>query len=174
MGGRLAALYVVLSFSSGLFKKLLADRNGLGDRLVDLPSLLVLAKKLFAYEEHSYTEPIALNVLVMALAGAYLLAILNWIATERHSGTVAIPVLGLVFAQSLLDDPDHLRLGEELVRPALHVSLRELYGALYGLVFAYLTWHGLTIIQRGRYSGADGPKRILAWVSHDMVWKVVA
>ena len=72
----------------------------------------------------------------MALAWTYLLAIHNWIAAERHSGAVTIAVLGLVLAQSLLDDSDHLRLGEELVRPALHVPLRELYGALYGLVFA--------------------------------------
>ena len=130
LAGRFAALYVVFSFSSGVLKKLLADRHSLGDRLIDLPTLLVLAKKLFAYEEHSYTEPIALNVLMMPLAWTDLLAILNWIAAERHSGTVAIAVLGLVLTQSFLDDPDHLRLREELVRPTLHVPLREFYGAL--------------------------------------------
>ncbi len=42
--------------------------------------LFVLAKKLFADKEHSYTKAIAGDVLVMAVAGADLLAILNGIA----------------------------------------------------------------------------------------------
>jgi hypothetical protein len=53
-----------------------------------LPGLFVPAKKLFAHEEHSYTEAIAGNILVMPLAGADLLAILHGIAAERHSGAI--------------------------------------------------------------------------------------
>ena len=77
----LSAFDVVLPFSAGALEQLLTGRHGLAYRLVDLGFILfVLAKKLFAHEEHSYTEAVALNVLVMPLAGAYLLAILHGIA----------------------------------------------------------------------------------------------
>ena len=109
-------------------------RNCLAYRLVDLFSLRVLAKKLFAHEEQSYTEAVALDVLVMPLAGANLLAILNGIAAQRHSGTVAVAVVLLVPSQSLLNDADDVRLREELVGPAGHVPLRELDGPVQGLL----------------------------------------
>ena len=41
---------------------------------------LILAKKLFAHKEHSYTEPVASDVLVVPVARADFLAILNGIA----------------------------------------------------------------------------------------------
>ena len=54
------------------------------DRLIDgldeILTLLVLAKELLANEEHSNAETVALDVLMMAIAGADLLAILNGIA----------------------------------------------------------------------------------------------
>ena len=103
-----------------LAPSVLEELAAYGHRLVDgldrLSLFLVLAKKLFANEEQSYTEPVPLDVLVMPLAWAYLLAILHGIAAEGHSGTVPVPVQPLVLGQALLDDPDDVRLWEELVR----------------------------------------------------------
>ena len=54
--------------------------HGLIDGLIDFAAGLVGAKKLFAYEEHSYAEAIAGDVLMVPVAGADLLAILHGIA----------------------------------------------------------------------------------------------
>ena len=80
VGRSLAALGVVFSFPTAILEQLLARRDSFAYGLVDLSVLRVFAKKLFAHEKHSYTEAIALNVLVMSLARADLLAILNGIA----------------------------------------------------------------------------------------------
>ena len=63
----------------------------------------MLAKKLFAYKEHSNTEAISINVLVVTIAGTDLLAILYGIATEGHSGAVAVPLAYFVFCQAYLN-----------------------------------------------------------------------
>jgi len=80
VGCPLAALGVVFSLPTAILEQLLAHRDSFAYGLVDLSVLRVFAKKLFAHEKHSYTEAIALNVLVMPLARTYLLAILNGIA----------------------------------------------------------------------------------------------
>ena len=72
----------MLSLAAGALEQLLTGRHRVADRLLELPFiLLVLAKKLFAHEEQSYTEAVPLDVLVVPLAWAYLLAILHGIAT---------------------------------------------------------------------------------------------
>ena len=83
----------------------------LGHRLVDslgyLFPGLVLAKKLFAHEKHSYTEAIPGDILVVPVTGADLLAILNGIAAQGHSGTVPVAVKPLVVRKPLLDHLDN-------------------------------------------------------------------
>ena len=109
--------------------------NGLTYSLVDFLTGLVLAKKLFAHKEHSYTKAIALNVLVVSLTRTYFLAILYRIATQRHSRAVAIARNPLVLAQALLDYPDHVRFGKELIRSPLDVPLGEFDRPLERLFF---------------------------------------
>jgi|TARA_B100000315_G_scaffold169005_1_gene157543 hypothetical protein len=101
--------------AAGILKQLVAWRHGLIDGLFDLLAGFIFAKELLANEKHSYTEPVAVDVLLMPLAGADLLAILDRIAAERHSRTVPVAVVPLVVAQTLLDDADDLWLGKELV-----------------------------------------------------------
>ena len=100
-----------------------------------------LAKKLFAYEEHSNAEAVPFNILVVTVAGANLLAVLNGIATEGHSRAVAVAVLNLVLSQAFLHYLHHIGFGEELVSPSLHVLLREDDGTLQGLFHGQLTCH---------------------------------
>ena len=90
------------------FEEVLAFRHRLINGLGYLFPGLVLAKKLFAHEKHSYTEAIPGDVLMVPVAGADLLAILNWIAAQRHSGTVAIAIKPLVVRQPLLHHLDNL------------------------------------------------------------------
>jgi uncharacterized Rmd1/YagE family protein len=59
----------------------------------------------------------------MPLARADLLAILNWIAAERHSRAVSVPVVALILAEALLDLFYYYIFGEEFVGPALDVPL---------------------------------------------------
>ena len=113
-----------------ILKKLGSDGNRLTDGLVEVLTGFVLAKKLFAHKKHSNTKPVSFDVLVVTLARAYLLAILNGIAAKWHSGAVPISVLSLVFRESLLHHFHHFFFGKELVRPPLDVSLGELYGSL--------------------------------------------
>ena len=114
-------LEVEISLAAGVVEQLLAQGDSLVDGLVEGLARFVLAKKLFAYEKHSYAEAVALDILVVPLAGADLLAVLNWIAAERHSRTVAIARGSLVLAKTFLDLGDDLFLREEPVRSALNV-----------------------------------------------------
>jgi hypothetical protein len=125
-----SAFDVELPFAASLFEKLLAQRHGFVNGLAELLASLVLAKKLFAHEKHSYTKAVALYVLVMSLARANLLAVLNGIAAQGHSRAVAVTVLPFVLAQAFLYDLDRLRLWKELVRPFFYILLREPYGSL--------------------------------------------
>ena len=70
----------MLSFATGALEQVLPLRHGLAYRLVELFTLLVLAKKLFANEEHSYAKAVSLDVFVVALAWTYFLTILDRIA----------------------------------------------------------------------------------------------
>ena len=63
----------------------------------------------------------------MAVTGTDLLAILNWIAAQRHSGAVAVTGFDLVFGESLLHYLDHVRFREELVLPSRNILLREVF-----------------------------------------------
>ena len=134
-------LDIILSFPCRVLEQPLPFRDRILDGLVEFVADLVLAKKLFAYEEHSYTEAVSLDILVMPLAGAYLLAILHGIATEGHSGAIPVAVVLLVLAQALLHDPDDLGVRKELIRATLHVALREPHGALHGLFRREFSWH---------------------------------
>jgi hypothetical protein len=108
-----------------------------------LPRLLVPAKKLFAHEEHSYTEAIASNVLVVPLAGADLLAILHGIAADGHSGAVEAAVVDQVLGQPSLYDVHRLGEGEEVVGPPLDVALGHAPGAPQGLLEGDLFCHAV-------------------------------
>ena len=125
--------FVELALTSGLFKELMSKGNGLINCLNGLPILLVLAKKLFAHKEHSYAEAVSLYVLVMPLAGADFLAILNGVAAQGHSGAVAITLSALVLCQPLLHDLYNLSLREELVGATGHVAFGELYRTCHRL-----------------------------------------
>ncbi len=83
----------------------MAKRDCLVDRLIESLTGFVRAKKLFAYKEQSKTEPVALDVLVMSLARAYLLTILNGIAGRGHSRTVPVSEISFVVGEALLDLP---------------------------------------------------------------------
>ena len=74
-----------------------------GDSALGLLARFHLAKKLFAHEEHSYTEPVPRYVLVVPLAGADLHAIPLRVAFYDHSGAVAVAPLHLVLGKALLD-----------------------------------------------------------------------
>lgn len=113
-----------------LVEQTLAGLNRLVNSLGEILALLILAKKLFAHEEHSNAEAVALYVFVVAVAGADFLAILNGVAAEGHSRTIAVTVINLVFGQALLNNLDDLRLGKELVRSALNVFFGKGLGAL--------------------------------------------
>ena len=110
-----ALLGVEFPFSCNVFKQFLSNGNGFVNCLGESLSRFVLAKKLFANEEHSYAEAIAGDVFVMPLAGADFLAILNGIATQRHSRAIAISLLFFVFAEAFLDFLDHFRHRKEFV-----------------------------------------------------------
>ena len=131
----------LLGVDVGRLEELLANGHRLSDGLLCFPALLVFAKKLFAHEKHSYAEAVALDVLVMPVARADLLAILHGIAAKRHSGTIAVPVLALVFSQSFLDQSHHIRFRKELVGPAVHVLLREPHRALEGVLLSQVLGH---------------------------------
>ena len=92
-------------------------------RLDKLLALLVLAKKLFADEEHSNAEAVSLYVLVMPIAGADLLAILDRIAAEGHSGAVTVSVFYLILCQTDLYQLYDIGLREEPVGATLYVLL---------------------------------------------------
>ena len=131
----LAALEVGLGLVV-LVKEALAGGHGLVNGLGKVLALLVLAEELLADEKHSNAEAVALDVLVMAVAGANLLAVLNGIAAQGHSRAVAVAVLYLIFSQALLHHFDHFRLREKFVRAALDVFFREVFGPLKGLLVA--------------------------------------
>ena len=100
--------------------------NGLDELLAGL----VFAKKLFAHEEHSYTEAVPLDVIVVPVTRADFLAILDGIAAQGHSRAVPIAVKPLVLPQAQLDLLDDLGFREELVWPAGHVLIREVHGTV--------------------------------------------
>tara|TARA_B100000446_G_C10543094_1_gene337583 strand:- start:1998 stop:2231 length:234 start_codon:yes stop_codon:yes gene_type:complete len=76
----------------------------------------------------------------MPLARADLLAILNGIAAQRHSRTVAIALKAFILSQALLDLFHNLRLRKELVGAALDVPLRKLDSPLKGFFFCQFTF----------------------------------
>jgi len=84
---------------------------------------LILTKKLFVHKKHSYTEPVAGNVLMVSVARTDFLAILNGIATKGHSRAVSITVGYLIGRQPLLNLKDYLRFRKELVGAFSCVSL---------------------------------------------------
>jgi hypothetical protein len=79
----------------------------------------------------------------MPLAGANFLAVLNGIATQRHSRTVSIACYALVLSQPFLYLGHDLGFRKELVRAALNISLRELDRPLKCLFFGKFAfwWH---------------------------------
>ena len=72
---------------------------------------------------------------MVPLARAYFLAVLNGIATKRHSRAVAVTIISLVFSKTLLDYLDYFRFGKKFVWATLYISVGELNGALHGLLF---------------------------------------
>jgi hypothetical protein len=64
---------------------------------------------------------------VVPVARANLLAILNWIAAQRHSRTVTVAILDLIFGEPLLNDLDHLWFREKLVRSPGDIFLGEIF-----------------------------------------------
>ena len=60
---------------------------------------------------------------MMPVAWTDLLAILNGIAAQRHSGTVAVAVGDLVCSQPFLHFQDYLWLWKELIRASIRVGL---------------------------------------------------
>ena len=130
----------MLLLAAGVLEQLLADGNCLTNGLVDFLTVLELAKKLFAHKEHSYAEAITLDVLMVSLTRTYFLAILYRIATKRHSRAVAIAGNPLIFRQALLDHPDYIRFGKELIRSLLDVPLREFDRPLKRPFFCQFTW----------------------------------
>jgi len=158
-------LGLVLCLGFVVLKQTFTRLNSLADGLLELLPLLVLAKKLFAHEEHSYTEAVAGDVLVMPVAGAYLLTILDRIARERHSGAVPVAVLYLVLGQPILDNLDYFRVREKLVRPSLHIFLRKAPRPLKRFFFAKLFLHVCP------HESVEGSctRLILAWASQDIL-----
>ncbi|MCS5538222.1 MAG: hypothetical protein NZ770_08950, partial [Candidatus Poseidoniaceae archaeon] len=124
----------------GVLEQLLAKRNSNVDSLIKSLACFIFAKKLFANEEHSNTKPVSHYILVMPLARADLLAILNGIATQRHSRTVAIALKAFILSQALLDLFHNLRFRKELVGAALDVPFRELDSPLKGFFFCQFTF----------------------------------
>ena len=62
---------------------------------------------------------------MMPVAWADLLAILNGIAAQRHSGAVAVAVLDLILSQALLHHLNHVSLWKEHVIAFFNVLFRE-------------------------------------------------
>ena len=124
MSGKLAAFLGSFEVGLGLVilvKQAFSRLNRLIYSLDKVLALFILAKKLFAYEEHSNTEPVPFDVLVVPVTGAYLLAVLYGIAAQGHSRAVAVTVVNLVFGQPLLYHLDYFRLREKFVWPALNI-----------------------------------------------------
>jgi hypothetical protein len=63
----------------------------------------------------------------MPVARADLFAILNWIATERHSRAITVAILDLVFGESMLHYLDDVWFREELICPPCDILFRELF-----------------------------------------------
>ena len=122
-----------------LVKQTLARLHRLVNGLNNVLALFILAKELLADEEHSNAEAVALDVLVVPVTGANLLAILYGIAAQGHSRTIPIPVINLVLGQPLLYQFDNFRLREKFVWPALHVLLGKCLGTLERLVEGQLS-----------------------------------
>lgn len=106
-------------------KQGLALGHSVVDCLLDVVTAFVLAKELLANEKHSYAEAVSGNVFVVAVARADLLAILNWIAAQRHSRAVSIAELPFVLGETMLDNIDDVDLRKEFVLPALYILFRE-------------------------------------------------
>jgi hypothetical protein len=84
---------------------------------------LILTKKLFVYKKHSYTKPVAGNVLMVPVTWTDFLAILNGIATKGHSRAESIAVGYLIGCQPLLNLKNYLWFRKEFVRAPSCVSL---------------------------------------------------
>jgi len=91
-----SSAFIKFFLTGSVFKKLCSQRHSLIYSLSEIFSCFILAKKLFADEEHSYTKAIPFNVLVMAFTRTNLLAILNWIATQWHSRTISISLKPMI------------------------------------------------------------------------------
>jgi hypothetical protein len=81
---------------ASLFEQVGPHRDNLTDGLLEFLTGFILAKKLLAYEKHSYAESVTGNIFMVPVTRADLLAILNWIAAERHSWAVSVALLDLV------------------------------------------------------------------------------
>ncbi|MCL0101520.1 hypothetical protein M1O29_00330 [Dehalococcoidia bacterium] len=90
-------------------KQVLVEIDDLTQSALRHGSLFVAAKKLFAYEKHSYAESITFYVFVVPIAGANLLAVLHGIAAEGHSRAISVPMVNFVLSESLLHDIYDLR-----------------------------------------------------------------
>lgn len=102
---------------------------------------LISAKILFADEEHSDAEAIAGDILVVALAGANLFAILIRIAGERHSGAVEPAVGDQILGQAPLHLVYDLTEGKEMIVPLLDVELGHAAGPPQGFFEGDLFGH---------------------------------
>ena len=78
--GLFATPHVKFSFATGVFEQLGTQRYGIVDGLLEVLSCFILAKKLLAHKKHSNAEAVTLYVLVMPLARADFLAVLDRIA----------------------------------------------------------------------------------------------
>jgi hypothetical protein len=82
----------------------------------------------------------------MPVAGAYLLAVLNGIAAQGHSRTIAVSVVNLVFGQPLLNHLHHFLFREKLVGAAFHVFFGKVLGSLERLVKGQLTLQSVLLL----------------------------
>ena len=129
----LGAFVVSLGFVL-LVKQAFPGLNRFVNGLDKVLALFILTKKLFAYEEHSNAKAVPLDVFVVPVAGAYLLAVLDGIAAEGHSRAIAVAVVHLVFSQPLLYHLNYFLLREKFVGPTLHIFFRKGLGTLKRLV----------------------------------------
>ncbi len=116
-----------LALVTSLFEQIASCWHNFTDCLFEFLAGFILAKKLLACEKHSYAEAITSDIFVMPVARADLFAILNWIATERHSGAITVAFLDLVLGESVLHYVDDIWFREELICPPGDILFRELF-----------------------------------------------
>jgi hypothetical protein len=122
-------LFLRFASIASFFEQVTPLGHNLINCLFEILTGFVLAKKLFAHKKHSYAEPIAGNILVMSIARADLLAILNWITTQRHSRAVTVAVRNFIFSKAFLYLFDYFCFREKCVSSLRNVFLREIFSA---------------------------------------------